>query len=116
MTKINVYATDPNENFYTPSENIVVARVNYNNNLDYWNGSNWTNGGLGLHKGLTRLRNYGKSFVLIFGSQWQGSQDYGVLISDEQAAQEIMISDNLGLFEKYPDLEKYRASLETEIA
>jgi hypothetical protein len=82
----------------------VIARVNYNNNLDFWDGHNMTNGGTGCHKGLTRLKN--GSYVLIHGTQWVGGESYGEIISKDQAIQEILRSNNLELFEKYPELEK----------
>lgn len=50
-------------NVYDEEEN-VIGRVRYNNNLDYWDGSNWTCGGLGKHKGLTKLRD--GRYVLIY--------------------------------------------------
>lgn len=34
----------------------VVGRVRYNNNLDWWDGNNWTCGAVGKHKGLTKLK------------------------------------------------------------
>lgn len=91
MSKINVYKNDPNDNFY--NDNPIVARVNYNERLDYWDGSNWTNGGLGMHKGITKLRKPAdpeKPYVIIIGSQWQGSPDYGYIVSSEAAVQEIL--------------------------
>ena len=86
-------------NVYDSSGN-VVARVKYNNNLDYWDGRNWTSGSLGRHLGITRLRKTGQ-FVLIYGTQWQGERDYGEIVSDERALQEILSSEKDDLLEKY---------------
>ena len=84
----------------------VVARVRYNQNLDYWDGRNWTNGGLGRHKGLTKLRD--GRYVLIHGTDWQGEKDWAEIISPEQALQEILKSGNTELLDtkKFADLKK----------
>ena len=86
--------------------NKVVARVCYNENLDYWDGRNWTNGGVGLHKGLTKLRD--GRFVLIHGSQWQGAKGWAEIISPEQALHEILASGNTELLnkKKFAELKK----------
>lgn len=76
----------------------VIARVQYNNNLDYWNGHDWTNGGVGRHKGLTRLKN--GRYVLIHGTQWQGERDYAEIITANQALQEILHAGRLELLEE----------------
>ena len=93
--RVNVYKGDK-----------IVARVRYNQNLDYWNGRNWTNGGVGLHKGLTKLRN--GRFVLIHGSQWQGEKGWAEIISPEQALHEILASGNTELLnkKKFAELKK----------
>ena len=75
----------------------VIARVRYNQNLDYWDGRNWTNGGVGRHKGLTKLRD--GRYVLIHGTDWQGEKDWAEIISAEQALQEILKSGNHDLLE-----------------
>ncbi len=86
----------------------VVARVRYNNALDYWDGSNWTNGGTGMHKGITRLKD--GRYVIIIGSQWQGARDYGYVVSPKEALQEILRSGTEELLEteKYAELKKLR--------
>ncbi|MFH2013792.1 MAG: hypothetical protein ABIJ17_02370 [Patescibacteria group bacterium] len=76
----------------------IVGRVNYNDNLDFWNGSNWQNGGTGMHKGITKLKN-GK-YAIIIGSQWQGSKDYAYIVDEKEALQEILKSGNLKLLEE----------------
>lgn len=94
MERVNVY----NHEFGGK----VVARVKYNDILDYWDGSNYTNGGTGRHKGLTKLRD--GSYVLIYGTQWQGESDYGLIVSKDEALQEILKSGNTELL----DLKKWK--------
>ena len=90
---INVY--DDNGN--------VIARVKYNNNLDKWDGSNWTSGSTGRHLGITRLKK-SKQFVLIHGTQWQGEENSAMIISDDDALQHILSANNDELLNKYfPD-------------
>jgi len=82
----------------------VLARVNYSSNLDYWDGSNYTCGTTGRHKGITRLKD--KRFVLIYGTQWQGERSSAEIVSDEEALQEVLKSGNNNLLQKYfPDYE-----------
>ena len=84
----------------------VVAQVEYNSNLDFWDGSNWTCGSPGRHKGITKLKD--GRYVLIHGTQWQGERDYAEVISSEQALQEILRSGNDELLneEKFADLKQ----------
>jgi hypothetical protein len=89
----------------------VVARVRYNNALDYWDGSNWTNGGTGMHKGITKLKD--GRYVVIIGSQWQGARDYGYIVTPEEALQEILRSGNTELLEskRFAELKKLQEEL-----
>lgn len=84
----------------------VIARVHYRENLDYWNGSNYTCGSTGHHKGLTKLSD--GRFVLIHGSQWEGEKKHAEIISARQAVQEILISGNNDLFDDFPKLKALR--------
>lgn len=97
IAKVNVYT---NEYDYET----VVSRVNYNNILDYWDGNNWTNGGVGMHKGITKLRD--NRYVIIIGTQWQDCRDYAYIVSHEEALQEILQSDHIELLEleRFSDL------------
>jgi hypothetical protein len=97
MAKVNVYAA-----------NEVVARVEYNQDLDHWDGSNWTCGATGRHKGITRLTD--GRFVLIHGTQWQGESDHAEIISPVEALQEILRSGNDDLLdqEKFSDLKEIK--------
>ena len=92
----------------------VIARVRYNQDLDFWNGRNWQNGGVGRHKGITKLRD--GRYVLIHGTNWQGEKDWAEIISPEQALQEILKSGNTELLEtrKFYELKQLYQKLEPE--
>jgi hypothetical protein len=102
MAKVNVYEGGK-----------VIARVQYNDNLDYWDGKNWTCGSMGRHLGLTRLRKSGQ-YVLIHGTDFLGEQDSAEIISDEEAYQQILTSGNIELLEKFPDLRRFEEDLDTD--
>ncbi|MBT9168971.1 MAG: hypothetical protein DDT19_02323 [Syntrophomonadaceae bacterium] len=97
--RVNVYAGEE----YREE---IIARVRYNDNLDYWTGSNWQNGEVGMHKGLTKLKD--GRYVIIIGSQWQGARDYAYVVSAEEALREIVRSGNTKLLEteKFTELKK----------
>jgi translation initiation factor IF-1 len=76
----------------------VVAQVKYSENLDFWDGSNYTCGSTGRHKGLTRLKS--GDYVLVHGTQWQGERDHAEIITAEEALQEILRSGNIELLEE----------------
>lgn len=76
----------------------VEAQVKYSENLDWWDGSNYTCGSTGRRKGLTRLKT--GEYVLIHGTQWQGERDWAEIITPEQALQEILKSGNMELLEE----------------
>ncbi len=84
----------------------VVGQVSENNNLDFWDGNNYTCGSTGRHKGLTVLQD--GRYVLIHGSQWQGERDNAEIITAETALREILISGNDGLFKDYLELEELK--------
>jgi hypothetical protein len=96
--RVNVYADEFMEE--------VIARVRYNQNLDFWDGRNFTCGSTGRHKGLTKLKD--GRYVLIHGTQWQGEKDWAEIISPEQALQEILKSGNTELLDtkKFAELKK----------
>ena len=103
--RINVYEGDE-------FREQVIARVRYNTDLDYWDGNNMGNGGTGMHKGITKLKD--GRYVIIIGSQWQGSKDYAYIVSAEEALQEILKSDNGQLLnnKKFAELTKlYEATM-----
>lgn len=105
--RVNVY-----DNEYL--EGNVIARVRYNAVLDYWDGRNWSNGGVGMHKGLTKLRD--GRYVIIVGTQWQGERDYGYVVTADEALQEILRSGNTELLEtkKFAELKELHQALEIE--
>lgn len=90
----------------------IIANVDYNNNLDVWNGQNWQSGGTGKHRGLTQLED--GHFVLIFGSDWQGVESYAEIISKETALQEILKSGDLDLLDEFDLRELYEQKLVKE--
>ena len=87
----------------------IIANVDYNNNLDYWTGQNWQNGGTGKHRGLTQLED--GRLVIIYGSDWQGTKDYGEIISKEKAIQEIVDSENEELLKEFNLTEEYEKTM-----
>lgn len=86
----------------------VIGEVEYTQNLDFYDGRNYTCGCPGRHKGLAQKSG---EYALIHGTQWQGERDYGELISADRAVQEILESGNTELFDEFPDLQKRRESL-----
>lgn len=90
-------------------EGEVIAEVEYNNSLDFWDGRNHTCGSTGRHKGLTQLET--GEYVLIHGTQWQGERDHAEIISPEQAVREIIGSGNTELFDEYPELAELRQTV-----
>lgn len=102
MAKVNVY-----------EDGRVIARVEYNSNLDFWDGRNWTCGSTGRHLGLTRLRKSGQ-YVLIHGTDFQGEQDSAEIITEEEAYQAIISSGNIELLAKFPDLQRFEVDLDTD--
>lgn len=97
--RVNVY-----EDRYNLKE--VIARVRYNQDLDYWDGRNWQNGGTGRHKGITKLKD--GRFVIIKGTDWQGERDYAYVVDAEEALQEILKAQRLELLDtkKFAELKK----------
>ena len=92
MVKVPVYLSEQDKR--TP-----IARVMYNTDLDYWTGENWQNGGVGCHKGITKLRD--GRYVIIYGSQWDGDKDYGIIVSPQEALQEIVNARRTELLKTY---------------
>ncbi|CBH21381.1 protein of unknown function [Acetoanaerobium sticklandii] len=90
MSKVNVYEREE-------YERSIIARVEYNNNLDFWDGRNMCNGGAGRHKGITKLRD--GRFVIIDGTDWQGETTTAYVVSDREALEEILESGNVYLLE-----------------
>ena len=76
----------------------VVARVEYNEKLDFWDGRNWTNGSTGHHTGITKLKD--GSFVLIHGSQWESERSSAEVVTPETALDAILRSGNTEILEE----------------
>jgi len=84
-------------------EGKVVARVEYNDRLDFWDGRNMTCGSTGRHLGYTKLKS--GSYVLIHGSQWQDERAHGEIVSAEELIQAAARNGHLdNLFARYPEL------------
>lgn len=87
---VKVYQNESREN--------LIGVINYNENLDYVVGSNRQNGGFGMDKGITKLKD--GSYVIIVGSNWDGAESYAYVVDDKEALDEIVNSYNLELLEK----------------
>lgn len=98
-------------NVYDDGE--IIARVKYNADLDFWDGHNWSSGHSGRHKGLTKLKKSGK-FVIIYGSDYQGENDWAEIITEHGAIQEILRSGNDELLDKFHLRELMEQTIETE--
>ena len=91
-----------------------IGVVEHNTNLDVWDGTDFSNGGRGNHLGITKLKTPidGKIFVLLYGSNWSDVDNYGVLVSDEEAKDAILKAQKYALFKYYfgemPILEEER--------
>jgi len=66
----------------------IIARVQYNANLDFFDGNNMTCGEMGRHLGITRLQD--GRYVLIHGTQWQGERNWAEVVMDGEALDAIM--------------------------
>ena len=103
MGKVNVCDEEGN----------ITARVEYNSNLNYWDGSNWAYGSIGHHLGITRLK--GGRFVLIHGSDYQGDRDWGEIVSNADAVQAIVRGDSTDeMLAKYGLTETASKTIEEE--
>lgn len=99
-------------NVYQDGE--LIATVKYNSNLDVWDGSNYQNGGTGMHLGITKLED--GSYVLIHGSDWQGDTDWAEIIGEKTAYELIMKYDSSMLeWKAFEDLKKFQDELLKEV-
>lgn len=82
----------------------VIARVEYNSNLDFWDGRNMTSGSMGRHLGFTKLTKSGK-YVLISGTQWDGEQDSAEVVTAEDLIKAATRTGHLDdVYAAYPEL------------
>jgi hypothetical protein len=101
MAKIPVYENEE-----------IVAEVDYNADLDHWDGHNYSAGSTGRHLGIDQLED--GRYVLIHGTQWQGESDSAEIVSDKEALQAILRSGQTDQFEYYPELAEMRKHLSEE--
>ena len=101
--KINVYNNNQK----------IIARVEYNDNLDQWDGKNWSRGSTGRHLGITKLKKSGQ-YVFIHGTDWQGERDWAEVIGSREAYEIIIQNNHEELLEKYPELKVYNKDIEDE--
>jgi len=65
-----------------------IGVVDYTENLNHWDGSNWTCGSMGRHLGIGKLKD--GRFYLCHGTQWQGERNRAEVISEEEAKRAIL--------------------------
>lgn len=82
--------------------NEVIGEVEYNNKLDYWDGRNYVNGGVGLHKGFGQLKD--NRFYMIHGTQWQGQFDNAKICDPKEIVKEAIRTGNTNELDKFPKL------------
>lgn len=84
----------------------VVARVEYNSKLDFWDGRNMTSGSVGRHLGYTKLAKTGE-YVLIHGTQWDGEHDSAEVITAKDLLEVAARTNNLdAVLAAYPELKE----------
>ena len=82
---------------------VIVGKVTYNQDLDFWDGRNYSCGQCGYHNGIARLKKPykdGRLFVLIVGTDYQGEKDWASLKTDQEILDIIIDSNNLEILEK----------------
>ena len=73
-----------------------IGRVTYTDNLDQWDGHNFTSGSTGRHSGIGKTRS--GQYFRVDGTQWQGERDAAVIISREEAQQLVLSADKPDLY------------------
>lgn len=66
----------------------VIGLVEYTDNLDHWDGNNYTCGSVGRHLGIGKTKD--GRFYLCHGTQWQGERDYAVIVSEDEAKEAVL--------------------------
>jgi len=69
----------------------IIAQVKYRHNLNAWNRT-------GRDKGITKLRD--GRHVIIYGAKWEDEKDYAIVVTPEEALQEILRSEKEELLEE----------------
>lgn len=85
-----------------------IGRVSYTDNLDYWDGNNYTCGSTGRHLGVGKTRS--GQFFLCHGTQWQGEKASAEIVTEAEAKEAVMRQSNDKLYcelfgENLPDLD-----------
>lgn len=78
--------------------NVAIGVVEYTDNLDHWNGNNWTSGRTGRHLGIGRTAD--GRFYVCYGTEWQGERNRAEIISENKAKELCLRHDS----EMYEDL------------
>lgn len=93
-------------------ETRTIGEVEYNQNLDYWDGSNWRNGGIGSHLGVAKWKD---EYVIIYGTDLEGHRDYAEKISPKEAYK-LIKEFKPALFEEeeFEELLEYDSILKNE--
>ena len=89
----------------------ILGEIEENTDLDYWDGHNRCNGGVGIHRGLAL---WNDEYVLIHSSQHSGSHSHAEIISAENAVQEILRSGEVELFDEFPGLNRKELNPKTK--
>lgn len=102
MSKISVYENKQ-----------IIGQVEYNSDLDHWDGHNFACGGPGRHLGIAQFKKSGK-YVLIYGTQWQGERDRAEVVSADKALQAILTHKPDELT-NWPELQKlYEETMDSD--
>lgn len=103
MAKVNVHNGEE-----------IVARVEYNELLDNWDGNCRSSGGAGHHLGIAKLKS-GK-FVLIYGTEWEGEHDMASVVSDKESMFAVLKSGHDELLDqpKYARLKELSEKMDGE--
>jgi len=75
----------------------VVGMVPYTDNLNYWDGHNWTCGSTGRHLGIGKTKD--GRFYICYGTQWEGERDYAEIVSGQEA-KELVLRHNPKIYEE----------------
>jgi len=66
----------------------AIGVAEYADNLDRWDGHNWTCGSTGRHLGIGKLKD--GRFYLCRGTQWEGEEDRAVVVTEEEAREAVL--------------------------
>lgn len=67
------------------------GRVHYTNNLDSWDGHDFSAGGMGSHLGIGKTKT--GLIYAVHGSNWEGGKDWAEVIDREDAKQLLLTHD-----------------------